>query len=254
MALHYWHLSLQSRQLWRQSTSRNFTTSFRKLIKQLQMRWMKRVCTTLSCSTHWTSHPGHHCSFRPLQKKQKTVERLKTAHSRLQQLLVEDEQDAVRSALLAQKVEVVLKLANDDALSTETTRAITDPKTNPGNDAHPLLAKMKISTTDLNALEDFSEVIQSSLVEKHINTMVASKGPLVPIKPSRSVELLVADFQHRMWAVGNTNLLAPISIPMWKAWVGLSKNEVESYKKQAMNKINYGSLYCISMYLSKPGT
>ena len=169
--------------------------------------------------------------------KQRTVERLKTAHGRLPQLLLDDEQDAVRSALLAQKVEAVLKLANDDALSAETARAITGPEPDTGTDTHPLLAKMKISTSDLNALEDFSEGIQSSHVEKQKNTMVTSKGPVVPLKPSRSVELLVADFQHRMWAVGNTNLIAPISIPMWKAWAGMSESEVESYKKQAMSNI-----------------
>jgi len=67
--------------------------------------------------------------------------------------------------------------------------------------------------------------------------MVANKGPIVPLKPSQSVELLVAKFQHRMWAFGNTNLMAPISIPMWKAWVGFSDQEVENCKKQALNNI-----------------
>ena len=80
-------------------------------------------------------------------------------------------------------------------------------------------------------------MIQSSQAEKQKHTVVSSKGPVVPIRPPRSVELLVADFQHRMWAVGNTNLISPISIPMWKAWAGLSDNEVESYKKQAMNNV-----------------
>jgi hypothetical protein len=61
--------------------------------------------------------------------------------------------------------------------------------------------------------------------------MVISKGPVVPIKPSRNVEFLIADFQHRMWAMGNTNLIVSISIPMWKTWAGISKIEVESCKK-----------------------
>ena len=67
--------------------------------------------------------------------------------------------------------------------------------------------------------------------------MIASKGPVVPIKPTRSVELLVADYQHRMWAIGNTNLIAPISIPMWKALAGFTDHEVEMFKKQAFNNI-----------------
>ena len=169
--------------------------------------------------------------------KTKTVDRLKNAHSKLQELLIEDEQEADRSALLAQKVEAVLKLANEDALGTEAARTITGPESNPGTVTHPLLAKLNISSTDLSALEDFSEVIQSSQVEKQKHAVVNSKGPVVPIRPSRSIELLVADYQHRMWAVGNTNLISPISIPMWKAWAGLSDSEVESYKKQAMNNV-----------------
>ena len=169
--------------------------------------------------------------------KQKTIERLRLAHSRLPELLTEDERDAVQSAALAQKVEAVLKLANEDALTSEAAKKVTGPEPESGNATHPLLAKLKISNNDLSALEEFSEEIQSSQIEKQKNAMVTNKGPTVPIKPSRSVELLVAEFQHRMWAVGNTNLIAPISIPMWKAWTGMMESEVESCKKQAMNNI-----------------
>lgn len=169
--------------------------------------------------------------------KTKTVDRLRNAHSKLPELLNEDEQEAERAELLAQKVEAVLKLANEDALGTDAARTFKGPGANPGTDTHPLLAKLKISSTDLSALEDFSEVIQSSQAEKQKHNVVSSKGPVVPIRPSRSVELFVAEYQHRMWAVGNTNLLSPISVPMWKAWAGLSSSEVESYKKQAMNNI-----------------
>ena len=170
--------------------------------------------------------------------KQKTLDRLRSAHSRLPELLVEDEVDAVWSAGLAQKVEAVLKLANLDELTSEAAKTIAGPDTTPGNAAHPLLAKLKISNTDMSALEEFSEEIQSSQVEKQQkNAMVTSKGPVVPIKPCRSVELLVTEYQHRMWAVGNTNLIAPISIPMWKAWTGMTKNEIESCKKQAMSNV-----------------
>ena len=47
----------------------------------------------------------------------------------------------------------------------------------------------------------------------------------------------MTEFQHRMWAVDSTNLIAPISIPMWKTWVGMTENKVESCKKQTMNNI-----------------
>ena len=98
--------------------------------------------------------------------KLKTIDRLRIAHSRLPELLLEDEHEAVRSAGLAQKVEAILKLANQDALTSEAAKTITGPDNIPGNAAHLLLAKLKISNTDMSALEEFSEEIQSSQVEK----------------------------------------------------------------------------------------
>ena len=169
----------------------------------------------------------------------KAIARLKSAQDKLPELLAEDEVDAEKADQLAQKVEAILKLANADELNPESASTIVglDSGNSTGSAAHPLLAKLAISAEDLSALEDFSDGIQLSQAEKHKNTMIASKGPVVPIKPTRSVELLVADFQHRMWAIGNTNLIAPISIPMWKAWAGFSDQEVENFKKQAFNNI-----------------
>ena len=170
--------------------------------------------------------------------KTKTFSRLRTAQSRLQELLTDDEMDAVRSAELAQRVEAVLKLANEDELNTDAVRSIMGPEDSKGgSNTHPLLAKLRISDADKNALEEYCDGILSTQLEKQKNTMVTSKGPVVPIKPPRSVELLVAECQHRMWAIGNTNLLAPISIPMWQAWTGFTDQEVDSYKKQALNNI-----------------
>ena len=169
----------------------------------------------------------------------KTIARLKAAQTKLPDLLCEDEADADRSALLAQRVEAILKLANADELNHETTSLVTgtNSSTGTGVAVHPLLAKLAISATDMSALEDFGEDIQSSQAEKQKHTMIASKGPLVPMKPTISVELLVVDYQHRMWAIGNTKLIAPISIPMWKAWARFTDHEVEMLKKQAFNNI-----------------
>jgi hypothetical protein len=91
------------------------------------------------------------------------------------------------------------------------------------NPTHPLLAKLKISSAGRSAPEDFTDTLNSSQVENDKQTLVNTKGPLVLVKPPRCVELMVADHQHRMWAVGNTNLLAPISILMWKTWAGFRK-------------------------------
>jgi hypothetical protein len=87
------------------------------------------------------------------------------------------------------------------------------------------------------SLEDFTEDINSSQAEKDKQTMVNTKGPLVPVKPPRCVELLVAEHQHKMWAIGNTNLKAPISILMWKTWAGLFDAEIEQCKQQTLNNI-----------------
>ena len=150
--------------------------------------------------------------------KRKTVSRLRTAQSRLSELLADDKGDAVRSAQLAQRVKAALKLANEDELTSESAQTLSSPTENKGSSTHPLTAKLRISDADKNALDEYCDGILSTQIEKEKNTMITSKGPVVPIKPPRSVELLVVDYQHRMWTIGNTNLLAHISIPMWQAW------------------------------------
>ena len=169
--------------------------------------------------------------------KPKTVNRLRVAQSRLSELIIDDERDAIRSAQLAQRVEEALKLANDDELSSESALTLSGQTESKGSSTHPLLAKLRISDADKNALEEYCDGILSTQMEKQKNTMITSKGPVVPIKPPRSVEFLVVDYQHRMWAIGNTNLLAPISIPMWQAWTGFTDQEVDCCKKQALNNI-----------------
>ena len=73
---------------------------------------------------------------------------------------------------------------------------------------------------------------------KKKNTMVTSKGPVVPIKLARNVELLVASLQHIMWAIGNTNLFGTHLNPnvegmgkiFWSQnWI-LQKTNIEQYK------------------------
>ena len=116
----------------------------------------------------------------------------------------------------------------------------TGDGTGANNTVHPLLAKLKISSMKMATLEDFTEDINSSQVEEEKQTMVNTKGPLVPAKSPRYVELLVVDHQHLMWAIGNTALMAPILVLMWKTWAELSDSEVEQCKRQAL--INIGVL------------
>ena len=137
-------------------------------------------------------------------------------------------------------IEEALKLANIDALQTHTALSVT-VTTNDTNiassNAHPLLSKLKISSVEMTALKDFTKYIHFSQAEKEKQVMVNTKGSLVHAKSPRCIENLVADHQHIMWAVGNTNLLAPISLLMWNTWVGISDLEIEQCKKQTLNNV-----------------
>ena len=171
---------------------------------------------------------------------EKSIANIRKAHAKLADLLIEDEREAVRMDGLALKVEAALKAANDDALESTSNRNINLTQASESGSAptaHPLLAKLKISPADRTALEDFNENIQCSQNEKEKNTLVNTKGPVVPLKPPRCVELLVTDCNHKMWIAGNTNLLAPITVPMWKHWAGLTDADVENFRKQALNNV-----------------
>ena len=129
-------------------------------------------------------------------------------------------------------------MANNDALEAHSALSVTitvNDTTRATSTAHLLLSKLKISSIEMITLEDFTEDINSSQVEKEKQMMVNTKGPLVHAKLPRFVELLVADHQHKMWTIDNTNLLAPISILMWKTWAGISDMQIEQCKKYALN-------------------
>ena len=171
---------------------------------------------------------------------EKSITNLRTAHARLADLLLEDERETVRMDGLAFKLEAALKTANEDALESVSIRGVPPPtvaETGSSSATHPLLAKLKISPADMTALEDFSDNIHSSQTEKDKHTLIHTKGPIVPLKPPRCVELLVTECNHKMWAAGNTNLLAPITIQMWKNWAGLTDLDIENFKKQALNNV-----------------
>ena len=170
----------------------------------------------------------------------RTMANIKSAHTILNDLLIHDEVETTKVVGLCSMIEGTLKLANSDALeanSSYTAIAATSDNTGANNTVHPLLAELKISSLEMAALEDFTEDINSSQTEKDKQTMVNTRGPLVPVKPPRCVELMVVDYQHQMWAIGNTNMIAPISILMWKTWAGLSDAEVEQCTQHALNNI-----------------
>ena len=164
----------------------------------------------------------------------------KKSHDRLADLLIEDEIEAICMEGLSMKLELALKTVNEDTLESVS---FCDPvhllssKSGHNNVTHPLLAKLRIFPAKMTSLEDFSDNIQSSQTEKHKNSLVNTKGHLVPLKPPRCIELMVAEYHHKMWAVGNTNLLAPVTVQMWKTWVGLTNFDSDNLKNLLLNNV-----------------
>ena len=99
----------------------------------------------------------------------KTMANIKFPHTRLGDLLIQDEIEAMKSIELSSKIEETLKMAISDALeanSSHTVVVATCDGTIANITVHPLLAKLKISSMEMAALEDFTEDINSSQMEK----------------------------------------------------------------------------------------
>jgi hypothetical protein len=63
----------------------------------------------------------------------------------------------------------------------------------------------------------------------------AEKGPATPFLPERAVEEQLASRSHRTWCLKNINLLAPISLSMWKIWADISDSEAVAYEERALS-------------------
>ena len=110
----------------------------------------------------------------------RTIANIKSAQTKLGDLLIQDEIEATKSIGLCSMIEETLKLANNDALeanSSHTAVVATNEGIDANNTVHLLLAKLKISSMDMAAFEDFTEDINSSHAENDKQTMVNTKGP-----------------------------------------------------------------------------
>lgn len=95
---------------------------------------------------------------------------------------------------------------------------------------------LKIAQAHKATLEDFCSFIQSFQVEKATAVLVASgKGPVAPLLPRRLVTYQLGSKNHHCWALNNINLLAPISVLMWRTWGNLTSLEMESLQNNAVN-------------------
>ena len=119
------------------------------------------------------------------------------------------------------KVEAMLLTVNpQDRITTEhqsaTVTCLDD--SNLISDPHPLFSRLNLGDC-LGAVGDLKESINISQSDQQCADMEATgKGPSVPFVLARAVEQLLATRAHRTWCLQNANLLAPISIPMWKFW------------------------------------
>ena len=95
----------------------------------------------------------------------RTIANIKSAQTRFGDLPLQDEIEATNSIGVCSMIEETLKLANNDALEANSSHIAVVAASN-GNGAHstvhPLLAKLKISSMEMAALEDFIEDINSS--------------------------------------------------------------------------------------------
>ena len=95
---------------------------------------------------------------------------------------------------------------------------------------------MSIDDAHKAALEDFQESIMTTQIEKEQDNLVASGRHLaVPFVPQRAIEDQMLTKDHRVWATGNMNSLAPILPSTWRIWVGLQKSDVDECKEAALH-------------------
>ena len=189
------------------------------------------LLSTLDLS-HWTA-----ILMATITDTTKGLGRLQEAHQVLGQLLETDEHELEEALRNTRLVENALRSVNphedwsDLPPPTDLTKATMD-----GPSLHPLLDKLNIAPAHKAAIEDFSESISSTQSERDLASLdTAGKGPAIPFLPSRAVEEQLASRSHRTWCLKNINLLAPISIPMWKIWADISDQEATACEDKALS-------------------
>ena len=189
------------------------------------------LLVTLDLS-HWTA-----ILLATITDTQKGLGRLHEAHQVLGQLLEMDEQELEEALQNTRLVENALRSVNphedwsDLPPPTELAKATADSPR-----LHPLLDKLNIAPAHKAAIEDFLESISSTQSERDLASLDApGKGLAIPFLPARAVEEQLAFCSHRTWCLKNINLLAPISIPMWKIWADISDKEATACEEKALS-------------------
>jgi len=164
----------------------------------------------------------------------KAMGRLHELHGLLHQILIEDETDLAEAKRNTTVVEVAIRHANNQAEDCGTGSQISIPEAGTFN--HPFLVNLSIDEAHKAALEDFQETILSTQIEKEQETLISSGRHLaVSFVPQRTIEDQMTIKDHRVWATGNVNSLAPLLLSTWRIWGGLQKDDLSECKEAALN-------------------
>jgi len=160
--------------------------------------------------------------------------RLKELHSCLDALISQDAEEYANSQKDAIAVEVAIRAANNK----EDLELSNSQKTNGegSNISHPFLEGMLMEPSERTTIEDLQELIIHTLKQKEEAELIASgKCLAIPFTPPRIVEDMLISCDHRVWQVGNINLLAPIPLFVWRVWSGLQSSEMKECKETVVN-------------------
>ena len=169
----------------------------------------------------------------------KALERLKEMHSKLVDICSRDIFEYEEACTNVGLVEVAIREANCRPPAEDSKLTVN----NAGLD-HPFLFGLQISEAHKAALEDLTESIAASQSQtEQANLSRSSDGLAIPFIPPRAVEDLVAQKHHQVWTIGNLNLLAPITLSMWRVWANLSAEEIKACEAAAQNNTTFISGY-----------
>jgi hypothetical protein len=192
------------------------------------------MISTLDLS-HWTA-----IMFTAAENTEQGLAKLMQAHSVLSTILERDEKDLEEAEFHTRAVEAALKATNPhETWSNESASIPTVPLDGTSSSPsamHPLLSRLNIAQAHQAAIEELSESITYTQTEANHAALEASgRGPAIPFLPARAVEDQLNTKSHRTWCLNNINLMAPITIPMWKIWAYLSDQEVKRCEERALN-------------------
>ena len=165
----------------------------------------------------------------------KALERLKELHSKLADICSRDTLEYEETRTNVGLVEVAIWEANYRPPPEDSK-----PTSNSAGLDHPFLFGLQISEAHKAALEDLTESISALQSQtEQANLSRSSDGLAIPFIPPRAVEDLVTQKHHQVWTIGNLNLMAPITLSMWRVWANLSVEEIQACEAAAQNNTTF---------------